>query len=186
MNSVNLCIEVTKELGKTLEQVDSKSADRLIDLILASKRIFVAGAGRSGFMMRAFAMRLMHMGFEVFVVGETTTPGIEKDDVLIIGSGSGETGSLVGMAKKAKSLNANLGLITIFAESTIGQLSDAVVRIPAPTPKAASDNGLKSIQPMGNLFEQSLLLFLDCTIIRLMEKRGKDAVTMFTRHANLE
>ena len=186
MSSINLCIEVTKELGRTLEQINPKPPEKLIDLILGSKRIFVAGAGRSGLMMKAFAMRLMHMGFEAFVVGETTTPGIEKDDILIIGSGSGETGSLACMAKKAKTLNANLGLITIFPESTIGRLSDVVVRIPAPTPKASIDNGMKSIQPMGNLFEQSLLLFLDCSVISLMEKQGKDAVAMFTRHANLE
>jgi 6-phospho-3-hexuloisomerase len=186
MHSMRYVSEVLKELDGTLKQVDPAAAANLIDLLMRSKRIFVAGAGRSGLMVKAFAMRLMHLGFAAYVVGETTTPAIAKGDVLLIGSGSGETGSLAGMAQKAKSLGVMVGFVGIFPESTIGKLSDAALQIPAPTPKAAVDNGLTSVQPMGSLFEQCLLLLLDSLVMGIMEKRHTDTGTMFKRHANLE
>jgi 6-phospho-3-hexuloisomerase len=186
MDTIGYAKEVVKELDRTLSLVSAEDAEKMADMILASKKILVAGAGRSGFACKAFAMRLMHMGFESYVVGETVTPNLEAEDILIIGSGSGETGSLVSMAGKAKKIGAKLALVTIFPDSTIGKLADVAVKIPAPTPKVAADSGFKSIQPMGSLFEQSLLLFLDSLIMRLMEKRGNDSDTMFTRHANLE
>lgn len=186
MKSSEYSVQVIEELSKTLGQIDDQSAEALTEKLLGAGKILVAGAGRSGFAAKAFAMRLMHMGFDAYVVGETVTPNLEPGDVLLIGSGSGETGSLVSMATKAKALGGTLALVTIFPESTIGKLADISVRIPAPTPKAASDNGLTSIQPMGSLFEQSLFLFLDVVILKLMEVKSKDSGTMFKRHANLE
>lgn len=114
------------------------------------------------------------------------TPAIRADDLLVIGSGSGATATLVAIAGKAKTLGASVALITIFPDSQIGQLADAVVRIPASTPKAASDAQFASVQPMGSLFEQSLLIVLDIIVMRLIEKMGFDSSTMFERHANLE
>lgn len=186
MNVIEYAKEIVNELDYALSQISIELSDKLTDTILKSKKIFVAGAGRSGFMGRAFAMRLMHMGFESYVVGETVTPNIEKGDLLLICSGSGETGSLVSMANKAKKIGASLALVTIFPESSIGQIADVAVKVPAPTPKVEAGSGFKSIQPMGSLFEQSLLLFLDIIILRLMEKQGNDSNTMFTKHANLE
>lgn len=177
---------VPHELSQALSQIDPACADQLIDLIENAEEIFVCGAGRSGLMAKAFAMRLMHMGKRVFVVGETVTPNIRQTDVLIVCSGSGETKSLVSMAEKARSLNAKIGLVTINPESTIGKLCDVCVRINAPSPKAVKEGDLKSIQPMGNLFEQSLLLFLDILILLMMDKKGLTGSEMFKRHANLE
>ncbi|HBF37280.1 MAG TPA: 6-phospho-3-hexuloisomerase [Firmicutes bacterium] len=186
MNTVAYSMAIIKELESTLSKISPKEAEKLADSILQSKKIFAVGAGRTGFMIKAFAMRLMHMGFEAYVVGETITPNIEKGDLLLIGSGSGETGSLVTMAHKVKKIEANLALVTIFPLSSIGQMADIVIKVPAPTPKVEVETGFKSIQPMGSLFEQSLLLLLDAVILQLMDKRGKDSNTMFTRHANLE
>jgi 6-phospho-3-hexuloisomerase len=186
MNTTEYSKEIVKELDRTLSAISAQDAEKLADAILGAKKILVAGAGRSGFAAKAFAMRLMHMGFESYVVGETVTPNLEPADILIIGSGSGETGSLVSMANKAKKIGATIALVTIFPESSIGTLANVIIKIPAPTPKVATDTGFKSIQPMGSLFEQSLLLFLDAIILRLMEKRGNNSDTMFTRHANLE
>ena len=146
----------------------------------------MAGLGRSGVAVKAFAMRLMHMGLPVYVVGEIVTPAIQKGDLLVVGSGSGETGSLTIMAKKVKDIGAELALVTIFPQSTIGKLADAIVKIPAPTPKVATESGFKSIQPMGSLFEQSLLLLFDSLILRLMETKKENSENMMKRHANLE
>ena len=178
--------EVVRELDRILKAVSPQEAERLADLVHGAKRIFVAGAGRSGLAMRAFAMRLMHMGFTVYVVGETVTPAIKADDLLVIGSGSGATATLVAIANKAKTLEASLALVTIFPGSPIGQLANTVVRIPASTPKAGGEAQIASVQPMGSLFEQSLLIVLDIVVLRLMEKKAFDSSTMFERHANLE
>lgn len=158
----------------------------MADEILKAKHIFVAGAGRSGMMARCFAMRLMHMGMKAYMVGEVVTPSMQEGDLLIITSGSGTTGSLVKMAEKAKVLNGRVGLITIYPESTIGKMADVVVQINAPTSKSKIDTGVTSIQPMGSLFEQSLLICLDFIIRILMDKTGITGEEMFKRHANLE
>ncbi|PLR79922.1 6-phospho-3-hexuloisomerase, partial [Bacillus canaveralius] len=160
-------------------------AERLVDRILESKKVFVAGAGRSGFMAKSFVMRMMHMGLDAYVVGETVTPSLEKEDILIIGSGSGETKSLVAMAEKATSIGAATALATIAPESTIGRLSDFTIKLPAK-PKAGADSDYNTIQPMGSLFEQSLLVFYDAIVLRLMDKKGLESGVMYGRHANLE
>ncbi|GMN99511.1 6-phospho-3-hexuloisomerase [Parageobacillus thermoglucosidasius] len=177
--------EILQELNRTADFIADEEAEKLVNGILQAKKIFVAGAGRSGFMSKSFAMRMMHMGLDAYVVGETITPNLEQDDILIIGSGSGETRSLVSMAEKAKSLGATIALVTIFPASTIGKLADITVKLPG-SPKDQADNGYKTIQPMGSLFEQTLLLFYDAVILRCMEKKGLDSNTMFKRHANLE
>ena len=131
-------------------------------------------------------MRLMHMGCDPYVVGETITPNLMSEDILMIASGSGATASLVVMAQKAKAIGARIGLITIDDQSPIAQLADIVLTIPAPSPKIRRETGFTSIQPMGSLFEQSLLLTLDALILLLMENQSKTSDVMFTKHANLE
>lgn len=186
MKTTEYTIEVIKELEQTLSHISADDAERLLKIIIASKKILVAGAGRSGLAMKAFAMRLAHMGFKSYVVGETITPHFEQGDLLLIGSGSGETGSLVCMAEKAKKIGGSIALITILPESSIGRLADVTIKIPAPTPKATGAEAWVSIQPMGSLFEQSLLIFLDSVILKLMEEMTNDSANMFKRHANLE
>jgi len=186
MNIREYAREVIAELDRTLGAIAPQDAEHLVDRILCAKTIFLAGAGRSGLAVRAFAMRLMHMGFGAYVVGEMVTPGMKADDLLVIGSGSGATASLVAMAEKAKKIGASVALVTIFPDSRIGQLADSVVKIPAPTPKGEGAPQFASVQPMGSLFEQSLLIFFDIVVMRLMEKTGLDSSRMFERHANLE
>lgn len=169
MSDIKVIID---ELSRTLSGIDRKQQEQMADEILKAKHIFVAGAGRSGMMARCFAMRLMHMGMKAYMVGEVVTPSMQEGDLLIITSGSGTTGSLVKMAEKAKVLNGRVGLITIYPESTIGKMADVVVQINAPTSKSKIDTGVTSIQPMGSLFEQSLLICLDFIIRILMDKTG--------------
>ena len=178
--------KITGELRKTLSEISNNDCDILSGLILNSDKIFVAGAGRSGFMVKAFCMRLMHMGFNAYVVGETVTPNLTDKDMLLIASGSGSTGSLVVIAEKAKDIGAKLALVTIDNQSPIAKKADAVLVIPAPSPKIQKVVEFTSVQPMGSLFEQSLLLTLDSIILLIMEKKGQTSDHMFTRHTNLE
>lgn len=185
MNTTQYLAEILKELEGAPDFIDGDEAENLVNSILESKKIFVAGAGRSGLMAKSFAMRMMHMGLDAYVIGETVTPNFEQDDILIVASGSGETKSLVSMAEKAKSIGGTIAAVTIKPASTIGKLADITVQMPgAPKDQSAGQSG--TIQPMGSLFEQTLLLFFDSIILRVMEKKGQDSKTMFGRHANLE
>ncbi|MGG3562938.1 6-phospho-3-hexuloisomerase [Neobacillus rhizosphaerae] len=185
MNTTQYLAEIIKELSRSVDLILDEEAEKLVKGILESKKVFVAGAGRSGFMAKSFAMRIMHMGIDAFVIGETVTPNFEKDDILIIGSGSGETKGLVSMAEKAKAIGGTVATVTIFPESTIAQLADITIKLPG-SPKDQSESDFKTIQPMGSLFEQTLLLYFDAVILRFMEKKGLDTKKMYGKHANLE
>jgi len=177
---------IINELDTTLNSINEKDADAFVNLVDEANEVFCAGAGRSGFQVKGFAMRLMHMGVNSYVVGETCTPNITDEGLLVICSGSGETKSLVNHATKAKEVGAKIALITINPQSTIGKMADVVVEISAPSPKSAKEGQIKSIQPMGSLFEQSEGLFMDIAILKLMEIKNMTSETMFGRHANME
>lgn len=176
---------IVQELDELTQRVPEQDFKPLIDAILAAGHIFIAGAGRSGFMARAFTNRLMHLGLKVSFVGEPSTPSIHKNDLLFIASGSGETASLVAMAKKAQKQGATLATLTLFPQATIGQTASVVVQLPGYTTKSSEQQG-SSIQPMGSAYEQLSLLFMDSVVLALMERTGQTEAEMFARHANLE
>lgn len=177
---------VLDELGRTLRAVSPVELQTFQETLLAAPRIFAVGRGRSGLYIRAFAMRLMHLGLMVHVVDDVTTPAIQNGDLLVIASGSGRTATLLQHANKAKGLGAKIALVTAFPNSPIGELADLTVHIPAPSVKDESTGQPASVQPMANLFEQSLALMLDMVAILLMRELGQSGEQMFARHANLE
>ncbi len=178
---------ITKELTVYGKMVREDEIHKMVELCAAANRIFVGGAGRSGFCARGFANRLMHLGKTVYVVGETTTPSIQKGDLLVIGSGSGTTASLVTDAKKAKAQGASIATITLCPDAAIGQLADAIVTVPGVTWKSDGvENEVTTIQPGGSLFEQLSWLIYDSIVVELMTALGQTEETMAPRHANLE
>jgi len=177
---------VLREIEETLGEVDITNISNFLKQIVHAPRIFIAGVGRTGLVMRCFAMRLMHLGIKVQILGDITTTAVSKNDLLLIGSGSGETGSLVSIAKKANNLGVHILLITINPDSSIGNMAQECLKIPAPSPKLTHKQDNTSIQPMGSLFEQSLLLTLDCIVGMLIQEKELDADSMFMYHANLE
>ncbi len=174
------------EIRSVIALIDSGEMTRLATAIRAAGAVFVAGAGRSGLAMRGFAMRIMHMGKPAYVVGDATTPALCAGDLLVVGSGSGGTSSLVAIAGQAKKRGGNIALLTIDPESPIAAMAGTIVRVPAPSPKSASAMAVKSLQPMATLFEQTLGLLLDSCVLLLMEEMKIGEQKMFERHANLE
>lgn len=156
----------------------------LIAPLERAQRIFLMGMGRSGFMMQALGMRLMHLGFNVHIVGETTAPAITNGDVLLAGSGSGSTTSIVNAAKTAKREGAAVLCFTTNMESLLADLADVVVVLPAA--QKNKQEAEVSQQYAGSLFEQALLLYGDALIQLLWNKGGKTADQLWQRHANLE
>lgn len=174
------------ELTEDAQQIDQAQLKQVEALILKAKRIFIAGAGRSGFAARAFSNRLMHLGFTVYFVGEPTTPSIRENDLIIIGSGSGRTSGLVNMAKKAKSEKALLATITIHPKNPIGTMADALVQIPGISTGDHPSEKAPSIQPNGSSFEQLSWLVYDSMIVDLKKELKQEQTDMDYRHANLE
>lgn len=185
MNTVEYLTEIIEELKKSVKLISESEAESLANEILKAKKIFVAGVGRSGFMCKSFVMRMMHMGFDAYAIGETTTPNFTEDDLLIVGTGSGETRTLIPITEKAKSLGGKIAVVTLSPDSSIGKLADLIVRLPGAQ-KDQEKTNYKTIQPMGSLFEQTMLLFYDAVILSIMEKRGLDSSKMYGKHANLE
>ncbi|MGY3750278.1 6-phospho-3-hexuloisomerase [Vagococcus acidifermentans] len=180
-------ISIIEELLQNTKQISNDDLLQLEEVIIDAKRIFIAGAGRSGFAARAFSNRLMHLGFVVYFVGEPTTPAIKEGDLLIISSGSGETASLVAMANKAKALNVTLGTLTIYPENSIGKLADVVVKVPGASSKTdESTSKSVSIQPNGSSFEQMSWLIYDSIVVELKKIKKQTQTDMDNRHANLE
>ncbi|WP_409292431.1 6-phospho-3-hexuloisomerase [Peribacillus sp. SCS-37] len=185
MNTTQYLAQVIDELTRSIGFISDEEAEKLVNAILESKKVFVAGAGRSGFMAKSFTMRLMHMGIDAYILGETVTPPFQEEDIIIIGTGSGETKSLVTVAENARKIGGMVAAVTISPQSTIGQLADFTVKLPG-SPKDQAKGNYKTIQPMGSLFEQTLLLLFDSIILRIMEKKGLDSSKMYGKHANLE
>jgi 6-phospho-3-hexuloisomerase len=169
--------KITCILDATSNDYDQK----LTGMLDKSSRIFIAGAGRSALVARFFAMRLMHGGYEVFVVGEIVTPSIKKGDLLIVISGSGETETMIAYAKRAKELGAELVLISSRTSSTLGDMANTVIPVGSP-----EMYGKVVGMPMGTVFELSTLVFLEATISHIIHEKGIAEEEMRARHANLE
>lgn len=80
-------------------------------------------------MLKAFAMRLMQIGLNSYVVGETTTPSVQKGDLLIVASASGETGSVCMTAESAVKQGVDLIVISSAPESTLGKIQNQISRL---------------------------------------------------------
>ncbi len=130
------------ELRELFGRIDGAPLERLVALLAEAPRIFLLGAGRSGLVMRGFAMRLMHLGRSAHVVGEATTPALRSGDLLVIGSGSGATASLRAVCDRAKGLGAVIALVTTARQSPIGRLAELIVEIPATTPKGSPSSAV--------------------------------------------
>lgn len=179
-------ITIMEELELLLAGCSYETTEELIVKIVKAHRIYIAGVGRAGYVMRGFSMRLMHGGYAAYVIGDTETPAACAGDLLIIGSGSGETESLKAYEKKARGLGLDIVVITSSLESTLAGCADIVMQLPAPTKIVSQKEGQNSAQPMGSLFEQALMLYTDALILELIEKGHMDCEMMVKRHANLE
>jgi 3-hexulose-6-phosphate synthase/6-phospho-3-hexuloisomerase len=172
---------ILEKVSTILASTDNTYEVKLTKMLDKAKRIFVSGAGRSGLVCKFFAMRLVHSGYEVSVVGEIVTPSIKKGDLLIIISGSGETEQLIAFAKKAKEVGAKIVLISAKDTSTIGDMSEAVFQI-----GKSEQYGKVVGMPMGTVFELSTLSFLEALVSHLIHEKGIAEEVMRSRHANLE
>ncbi|MFC6646896.1 6-phospho-3-hexuloisomerase [Granulicella cerasi] len=175
---------ILEELQRSVSSVDSAALHEAKKAVLAAESIFTAGAGRSRLSLMMAAMRLMHLGLRVHVAGETTTPAIKADDLLIIASGSGTTVSALAAASVAKKVGAKVLAITTAAASPLGVIADHLLVVQAAGKQ--EHGGTISRQYAGSLFEQSVLLLVDSLFDTMWRERGESAEELWKRHANLE
>jgi 6-phospho-3-hexuloisomerase len=176
--------------------ISDEDVEKFLHELLTAKRIYVIGAGRSGLVAKAFAMRLMHLGLCAYVVGETITPALAKGDLMVIFSGSGRTKTVADISETAKELGAHICLISSNIDSRIGKISDCVVVIEHHRDDVEDDavefeirqmmGEHKSFAPLGTLFETASMIFADAVISRLMEITKTDESALKNRHTNIE
>jgi 6-phospho-3-hexuloisomerase len=176
--------------------ISDDDVESLIHELLDAKRIYVIGAGRSGLVAKAFAMRLMHLGLQAYVVGETITPAMNKGDAMVVFSGSGRTKTVADIAETAKEIGAHICLISSNKDSRIGKIADCCVVIEHHRDNVEDDavefeirqmmGDHKSFAPLGTLFETVSMIFADAVVSRLMEITKTDESALKNRHTNIE
>jgi len=188
--------EILKDAGESIRSIPVAQVEKMVSLLIRGrgKRILIIGTGRSGLVGRSFAMRLMHLGFDVHVLGETITPAIGKGDIVVAISGSGATALPVTSARIAKRVGAFIVAVTTRPSSPLGKIADQLVHIKAKS-KAARQKDFflrqivgehEPLAPLGTLFEISAGIFLDSLIVELMMQLGKTEDELRQRHATLE
>lgn len=174
------------ELSRGLTAVDQKGVEELVNMICAADKVFVVGVGRVLLMLQALVKRLNHLGIAAYYVGAIDEPAITESDVMIVGSGSGESVIPVNIVKIAKRYGAKIVHIGSNKESSMTQYEDLFIRIPCRTKLNLADE-INSVQPMSSLFEQSVLLLSDIIAMMIIEKEKiEDIHTLWKKHANLE
>lgn len=160
---------VLDEIDGVLGQVKGEELLAVAACIQKQKRIFVSGEGRSGLMAKGFAMRLMHLGYSAFAVGETVTPAMAAGDVLIAVSGSGESAYVAADVAKAKKIGCTIAAVTGKAQSSVASAADVILLVPGAV-RGDSGEGRASVQLLSSLFDQSVHITLDVLCLMLSER----------------
>ncbi|MCI2414270.1 MAG: 6-phospho-3-hexuloisomerase [Candidatus Aramenus sp.] len=192
--------DITEFIIRGVRLIKPEQVEKMIDLLEEfykthrNGKVLVMGAGRSGLVGRAFAMRLLHLGYNAYVLGETITPAIGEKDIAIAISGSGKTRLIQTAAEAAKEAKATLVAITSYADSPIGRIADVVVEIPGRTKYSKNEDyfarqilGItEPLAPLGTLFEDTTQIFLDGVVAELMIRLKKSEEDLRQIHANIE
>ena len=190
--------EILTGAAKAIRELDPNQVEKMISMLLEAKdrKIFVVGMGRSGFVGRAFALRLMNLSFNVYFLGETITPAAGKDDLVIAISGTGMTKLVVSAVAASKEIGAKVIAITSYKDSALGQTADLLVLIGGRTKMGwpREEDYLarqilgerEPLSPLGSIFENNCMVFLDGLIVELMYRMKKSENDLRMRHATIE
>ena len=190
--------EILTGAQQAINELDFDQVEKMMQMILDArhKRIFVVGVGRSGFVGRAFAVRLMNLGFNVYFLGETITPAATKEALIIVISGSGTTKLAITASSTAREIGAKVIAITSYPDSQLGRTADHIVfvrgrtKIGWPRKKDYLARQIlgerETLSPLGSIFENNTMIFLDSLVVELMHRLGKTEEEMRELHATIE
>lgn len=173
-----------RELDASFERIDPNAAGDLAGEMLSARRIVCYGLGREGLMIRAFCMRLVHLGLDAHVAGDVTAPPVGPGDVLLVSSGPGDLLMVNSMIRLGHKACARVVALTAQPDGPDPRAANRMFVITAQT--MASDRGSSSVLPMGTAFEIAMLIFLDLVAIRIGELSGQTMDQLRARHSNLE
>lgn len=186
---------ILQGIDSIVQNTSSDQIETMVQHILDARgnKVLVIGSGRSGFVGRAFALRLMQNDFNVYVSGETIAPALAPGDLVLAISGSGTTKIVVAQAEIAKEIGATVIALTSHPDSKLGELADHNVIIKGRTKEAVDIDftrrqitGEYDMAPLGTMFELSALVFLDSVIAYLMKRLGQNEFDLKRRHAHTQ
>lgn len=174
------------ELSEVVGRIDAGAIEAGCEAIQRAGKIVLYGCGREGLQMRGFAMRLYHLGFDVAVQGDMTTPPLGPGDLFIVSDGPGRLATVEALTRVAK--NAGAGVLLLTAEPTAGIAgrADSLIAIPAQTMARDQGDAVSLTLPMGSVYEGALFLLFEIMVLRLRDRTRSDAQAMRARHTNLE
>jgi 6-phospho-3-hexuloisomerase len=176
---------ILEENRRLLQSLSDEALEDFISRIDEANAIFCSAQGRSGYVLRCFCMRLMHLGYRVYFCGETITPAIGEGDMLVVLSGSGETASTFEAVQIAKKRGAMIVAILGNLSTRIAPLVDHSIYLPGTT-KLRRDSEPVSSQLTGSLFEQAAFIFLEAVVLALSQDRGEELDSELRLHAVIE
>lgn len=174
------------EIAAVTDALDPVAVDRACTMIAEARTVLVHGCGRELLQLKGFAMRLGHLGARVWIRGDVTAPPIGPGDLLIAAAGPGELASVAAVMRLARGAGARVLFLTAAPETPSSAFADHVLTIPAQT--MADDQGpaVRSVLPMGSVFEGALFILFEGMVLDLRDRLGQSPDAMRARHANLE
>lgn len=173
---------ILQEANRLIQAIDADVLEEFVERLAEARRVFVYGAGRSGQVARAFAVRLWHLGYPVYVIGETISAPVKRGDVVLLVSGSGETYPVAMSAEIARNIGAHTLVLTANRRSKVASFGDVVIEFSV----GPSTGQRKQLAPLGTLFETTSWILLDGVVAELMRRRRKTEASMRQRHATME
>jgi 6-phospho-3-hexuloisomerase len=185
MDARELCLAALDDLAAVFARLDEASVDGAVEALAGARRIALHGVGREGLQVKGLAMRLFHLGLDVAVVGDMTTPPVGPGDLLVVSAGPGYFGTIAALMEVARNAGARTLLVTAQPGGACARLADHVLAIPAQT--MADDRGPSvSVLPMGSLFAGAEYVLFEVIVLRLRDRLGVTAEAMRANHTNLE
>ena len=178
--------KISEEVTAVLSRVDPEQMKTFLDLIQSARKIALYAGGREGLMIRALAMRLFHLGYDVSVVGDMTAPFLSNGDLLILSVGPGYVSTLEALRSVAQRDGATVVCLTAQPDGGTARAADKIVHLPAQTMADDSEGKATSVLPMGSLYELVLFVFNEIVVLELLKRTGKTFGQARDRHTNLE
>lgn len=176
---------ILEEIRQVMTNCERGEFARVVDDIVGARRVFPAGAGMTGMVMRMLGMRLTQAGRDVQIPGDATTTACVRGDLLLLASASGEKGTLIALAEIARAAGTKVALITASPQSRLAKLADTKLILPVPH-DPARPGGLAGTQLLGSLFEGCLYFTTTLLIEEVLRHTGQGPENLLARHANLE
>ncbi len=183
--------EFYADIEKMCQDLSEEGLQQTVELISAAPKVFVAAIGHSNLIAQVLTMKLNHLGKRAYQVFDIVNPPFEEGDLLIVISQSGETSTLLSLARRAKSLRGKVLGLTSCPHSSLSNLSDALLKIKVKHDdvdfvELSNIGDVRHGNLSGALFGIALYVTIYALIVILMARWGEDAEKFDRRHANLQ